>query len=259
MVFSSYGFDKEEFDLINKDSKLEYVSSLRTIDVNIKDTNLILNVESMPESWVKYELIEGKFPSSSGEIAIEKIKNNNYKIGDKISLVKRGAFSSLRLKIEEFTICGFISSPQSILAEGSASSIISNSKIDGYGLIIDDDFNISYDNLLKLKYKDTEDLSYFSTDYKAINDSRSLNFLEESEKLKAVKKTKVEKNLKDLSSNLEKEIVRLDKKLKSDKESLKTNQDNLKNEKTNYDKKEKAFKDKLNKAYELEKNGKKRA
>ena len=82
-VISNAGLDKKdkaELDSI-KDVSIEYGYM---VDTSIKDSNKSMRVFSDSKDISLYDLVSGKFPQNSKEIALSSNLKDRYKVGDKI-------------------------------------------------------------------------------------------------------------------------------------------------------------------------------
>lgn len=190
-IVSSHGIDQEELEIINHLEDLNYIELGYQMDVNIDETKNLISVESIPESWIKYDLVRGDFPKNPGEIAIDSsIEGFPYDIGEEITLVLKGNNPTQRLQQYKFKITGFIRSPEYILNIERGASSITGSRLDGYALILPEDFDIANPNFARLHLNSTRRFSPFTTEYRAIVDNQTFLL---REAFKDLPETKVER------------------------------------------------------------------
>lgn len=234
-ISSSHGFDQEEIQLIESTSSPEFISVAYEMDVGIAGTDKLVKVESMPESWVKYELIQGEFPKQAGQIVIDQaLVTEDMNIGDTVSLQLKGNNPSLRLGRDTFTLVGTISSPDKILVAEKASSVATGSDIDGYALIHPEDFDILYPNLVRLHLRETQGESFFTERYKAIVDNKTyelreafVNMPEEKrDRVRELAEISIVSSTEDIAS-LNADIQSYDKNIEDLTEQIKTEQEAL--------------------------------
>lgn len=234
-LVSSHGIGNEEMELIKKDGDIDSLNVGYLIDANIKEDNSIVSIESLPESWIKYELIDGNLPKASGEIALD-IKNEetSFKIGDQISLEQNSDNPTLRLKRDDYTIVGFIKSPEYLSKNEKAISPLSSSKLDGFALIMPEDFDMINPNFVEIHLSTSKKLSSFSDDYKAIIDYKVFSLRESLKDMPEKKAVLVKEQAKERieSSKKKSEVLKL---------STANLEAKLSNKKADLDKQEKEY------------------
>lgn len=107
-VISNAGLDKKdkaELDSI-KDVIIEYGYM---VDTSIKDSNKSMRVFSDSKDISLYDLVSGKFPQNSKEIALSSNLKDRYKVGDKIEFKEE---KNSILKGDEYEIVGFVNSAE---------------------------------------------------------------------------------------------------------------------------------------------------
>lgn len=173
-LVSSHGIGDEELKLIDENLQPASIDVGYQMDVGIEGTGNLISAESMPESWVKFDLKSGRFPEAPGEIAVdEDLEDFPYELGDTLTLTPKGDNPMMRLKQREFTLVGRISSPEYILQAEKGSSNFTGSTLDGYALMVPEDFDLGKANFARIHLDSTQNLSYFSDQYKAIVDNES--------------------------------------------------------------------------------------
>lgn len=255
-IISSHGLDQEEIALLKETSNFDSINLSYQLDAQIEGSRALVSVESIPESWVKFDLREGEFPKESGEIAIDSsIPDLPYEIGDSIKLQVKGNNPSLNLKKTEFKIVGKISSPEFIMKSERGDSYQTGSKLDGFALISPEDFQMEAMNFARIHLSTTEGLSAFSTAYRTEVDNTSFYLREafktmpekKAEKVKKLAEETIKKSEEE-SKKIKKEIADLDKSLEESKKSMDT-------ERAKYDKEKKSFDDTLASYQKKIKNG----
>lgn len=255
-LVSSHGIGDEELNLISDNLETSAINVGYQMDVGVEGTTNLITIESIPESWVKFDLKSGRFPEKPGEIAIdEDLDGFNNAIGDVITLNAKGDNPMMRLKTQKYTIVGKISSPEYILKSEKGISNFTGSTLDGYALILPEDFDLEKPNFARIHLNSTQNLSYFSNEYKAIVDNDSFKL---SEAFVTMPEKKIEIVKKEASDRINKSTDRI-KELEEERiNNSKQNDINLEeieNKREEYNTKKKDFDDKLVKSQDLEKNG----
>lgn len=244
-IISSHGIDENEMKIINSIEDLASINVGYQMDVNIDETKNLISVESIPESWVKYELVDGSYPKDSGEIAVDNsIENFPYKIGDEITLVQKGNNPSLKLKRDKYKIVGLISSPEYILKSEKGVSSLTGSQLDGYALIMPEDFDILYPNFARIHLNSTKKFSPFTSEYRAIVDNNTFLLREAFKDMPEIKSVKIKEMAAERIKSSETDIADLNKELNDTESKLDRLRKALDSEKKNYEKKKDDF-DKL--------------
>lgn len=255
-LVSSHGIGQEDLDLITETLDSSSINVGYQMDVGIENTSYLLSVESLPESWVKFDLKRGRLPEQSGEIAVDDdLEDFPYEIGDTIKLSQKGDNPMMRLKEDTYTIVGEISSPKYILKSEKGRSNLTGSSLDGYALIMPQDFDLNKPNFARIHLKATEDLSYFSDQYKAIVDNESFKLAEAfapmPEKKIEIVKEEAEARINESTAkikDLEAERIARSEEISQEKE-------NFEKERQEYQSRKKEYDDRLAKSQDLLDNG----
>ncbi|MDO5717806.1 MAG: hypothetical protein Q4P34_02385 [Tissierellia bacterium] len=245
-IVSSHGIDEDDMEIINQIEDMDTIYVGYQMDVNIDETKNLISVESIPESWVKYELKEGSYPKNPGEIAVDSsIQDFPYKLGDEITLHHKGDNPTLRLKRNKFKIVGTISSPEYILKSEKGVSSLTGSKLDGYALIVPEDFDLLNPNFARIHLNSTRKISPFTSEYRAIVDNTTFELREAFKDMPEKKAIKVKEMAKRRIEDSESEIKDLNKELKTAEDKLNKQKTALNKEKKIYTDKKKEYDDLL--------------
>ncbi len=243
-IVSSHGIDEYEMDIISGIDDLDTINLGYQMDVNIDETKNLISVESIPESWIKYELVEGAIPSNPGEIAVDNsIDDFPYEIGDEITLVQKGNNPSLKLKRDKFKIVGRISSPEFILKSEKGVSSLTGSQLDGYALILPEDFDLIHPNFARIHLNSTKKFSQFTSEYRAIVDNTTFLLREAFKDMPEIKTVKIKEMATERIKtseleieNIKKDLADTESKVDRLKASLDKQKKEYENKKNEYDK-----------------------
>ena len=161
-VMSNYGISKKDTQLLKsiKNSKVEFGYM---DDVTIKGTDNAIRVSSRNNFITKNQILNGKFPQKSNQIAISDSLSNKYKIGDKI-IFEYGNESTLKHK--KYEVVGFVNSPdiwsKNIMGKSSAG----DGELYGYAIVTKEAFNSKTYTIARLTYDNLDNVIYNSKSYK---------------------------------------------------------------------------------------------
>lgn len=162
-VIASYGFsddDKEELDSIkNADVEYGYLT-----DVTVKNTDDAIRVFSKSTSISTYELVSGRLPKSSDEIALASTMKDDYKVGDTISFTQSDEDGIL--KNTTYKIVGFLNSSEILSTTSLGSSTAGDGSLSNYAVVTESAFDTDTYTIARIRYDDLKTLNPFSESYK---------------------------------------------------------------------------------------------
>ena len=263
-VISDYGIDAPEKEAIENASGIKELEYIYLKDVVEKEEKKSFRIYSMSEKLSFYELVDGNFPMSGDEIAIDSCLANDYKIGDKISFTeKEDEAGDLVLKNTDFKVVGFVKSTEVLSSENRGQTTVGTGELNSFGIVEKDVFDSDVYMMAKISFKDMEGLDPYGKTYKsllAMHKSELEGLLKEQQDIRladikaehqedideARKKIDdakeeledVRKKLKDADTAIEDakvEIEENDEKLSNAKDDIKENEDYLKDKEKEYD------------------------
>lgn len=162
-VIASYGFsddDKEELDSIkNADVEYGYLT-----DVTVKNTDDAIRVFSKSTSISTYELVSGRFPKSSDEIALASTMKDDYKVGDTISFTQSDEDGIL--KNTTYKVVGFVNSSEILSTTSLGSSTAGDGSLSNYAVVTESAFDTDTYTIARIRYDNLKTLNPFSESYK---------------------------------------------------------------------------------------------
>ncbi len=162
-VIASYGFsddDKEELDSIkNADVEYGYLT-----DVTVKNTDDAIRVFSKSTSISTYELVSGRLPKSSDEIALASTMKDDYKVGDTISFTQSDEDGIL--KNTTYKIVGFLNSSEILSTTSLGSSTAGDGSLSNYAVVTESAFDTDTYTIARIRYDNLKTLNPFSESYK---------------------------------------------------------------------------------------------
>lgn len=162
-VIASYGFsddDKEELDSIkNADVEYGYLT-----DVTVKNTDDAIRVFSKNTSISTYELVSGRLPKSSDEIALASTMKDDYKVGDTISFTQSDEDGILKNTI--YKVVGFVNSSEILSTTSLGSSTAGDGSLSNYAVVTESAFDTDTYTIARIRYDNLKTLNQFSESYK---------------------------------------------------------------------------------------------
>lgn len=162
-VIASYGFsddDKEELDSIkNADVEYGYLT-----DVTVKNTDDAIRVFSKSTSISTYELVSGRLPKSSDEIALASTMKDDYKVGDTISFTQSDEDGIL--KNTTYKVVGFVNSSEILSTTSLGSSTAGDGSLSNYAVVTESAFDTDTYTIARIRSDDLKTLNPFSESYK---------------------------------------------------------------------------------------------
>lgn len=165
-IIGDYGIDKENQDVINKVKGADKIEYGYLKDVSIKDSTESFRIFSNTSDISIYEIVEGRLPQTGCEIAVASFYNDDYKIGDKIQFSEKADISGGKsLKYDEFTIVGFVNSPEFLSFVNMGQSTAGSGELKGYAVVDESAFNSDYYMIARLTFSDLRGLDPYSDEY----------------------------------------------------------------------------------------------
>ena len=171
-IFSNFGLQKEDEDIISNLKNLKDVEYGYSINLKDEEREIDLTIESKSEKISTVQVIEGNDIESDSDILLDERLKDRYKVGDEIdfeNVEKFGIFKDevKKLKQNKFTVKGFIKSSEVL------TTLLAGTTENGYLAIISKNaFDFSYYSYAKITFSDLNDLNRNSKEYKKISDER---------------------------------------------------------------------------------------
>lgn len=164
-VIADYGLsqaDQEEL-LALDDAE---VSFNHMIDVSVKGTADALRFLSRSETVSVDDLIKGRWPSQTNELALDVQLSSRYQIGDQMT-VYTNQNKTLPLKEDTFTVTGFVRSADMWVKDNYGGSSEGDGRLSGFAVLTPQAFDSSVYPLAKIRFHTLSKFPYYSPDYKA--------------------------------------------------------------------------------------------
>lgn len=161
---STLGFDSDE---INTLATLDGVSDLEFdyfSDVKIDNSIESVRIFSETDNISLYEVVDGRLPAKSGEIALSNQLSSSYNIGDTFTIDQSSNETKL-LTTNNFEIVGFVNSTEIISKVSMGLSTAGSGNLNGYAVTTDDDFDSEVYTIARITYDDLVNVDPFLSEY----------------------------------------------------------------------------------------------
>ena len=172
IVKSTYGLDYEDELILKRDPDIEKMTLVKTADL-MEGENLI-RLKSYHEDIKKSHLVKGRMPEKSGEIALDIGLSKDRKIGDELSFsyIENARVDEEVMKNLSYEVVGFFKSSDYFMEDMRELSFTAKKEIDGYGFVMEDDFDTDKYGEININYKKSRDMDRTSDEYLAYVDKK---------------------------------------------------------------------------------------
>ncbi|MEK5234824.1 ABC transporter permease [Paenibacillus sp. FSL L8-0470] len=171
-VQSTYGLTEDNLKLLKDVPGIGEIQPGYSADVFAGDNALILKVFSYNTDTTlnQYRMIEGHLPEHSGEIVLDDVLAGEYALGDKVTFSGNGKDTELSddFGTLDYTVVGFVRSPQFIEKNNRGTSTIGKGTADAFAAIPEADFKLPVYTEAYLSFTDTAGLKAYSPKYEAL-------------------------------------------------------------------------------------------
>ncbi|GGG09099.1 peptide ABC transporter permease [Paenibacillus albidus] len=171
-VQSTYGLTEDDIALLKDVPEVDEVQPGYNADVFAGDNGVILKVYSYnnDKPLNQYRLMDGHLPESSGEIVLDDVLAGEYALGDKVVFTGNGTDADLAESFGklEYTVVGFVRSPQFIEKSNRGTSTIGKGTADAFAAIPASDFKLPVYTEAYLSFKDTAGVKAYSAEYESL-------------------------------------------------------------------------------------------
>ncbi|HIZ16631.1 MAG TPA: FtsX-like permease family protein [Firmicutes bacterium] len=165
-IIGDYGIDEENQSVINGVSGANKIEYGYLKDAAVKDTTESFRIFSNTEEVSVYEIVKGRLPRADNEIALASFYSGKYNIGDKICFDEKADITGEKsLKYDEFTVVGFVNSPEFLSFVNMGQSTAGSGELKGYAVVDAAAFNSDYYMIARLTFSDLADIDPYSDEY----------------------------------------------------------------------------------------------
>ena len=133
------------------------------VDVTIEGTTDSVRVQSAPELLSCYELVEGRMPTATDEVALATALQGDYELGDTISLVEDTG--SEVLVCHELTVVGFVNSSEILGSSSMGNTTVGTGTLTAFAVVVAEAFDVDYYMCARIQFEDTAELDPTSQEY----------------------------------------------------------------------------------------------
>lgn len=173
-VVSTMGLEEEDIEILKQQDGIDTLEMGYSKDVITQKQDRLLRIFSYDDSNTlnQFEIMEGKLPNASGEIALlySDRLTGIYQIGDMVTFKPDSEDTDLSDQFHEteYKVVGFVRSPLYISDKQLGSGTVGKGLLDGFGVILVEDFNLPVFTDAYLTLKPLKDLDSYSSQYKDI-------------------------------------------------------------------------------------------
>ncbi len=230
-IVSSLGLTDEDVKLLeNNDKILDYYPS-HSVDANLSNINKVVRfMEYNPkEKMNQYEIVEGRLPKNSGEIALDKKAmsiDSNLKIGDMYT-IESDEDTMKSFKNKTYKIVGFVESPMYMDIESRGTTTVGKGSIDYFAVLNYKDISMDVYSEIYIRFKNVQNLDTYGDEYKDKMEE-NLAYLEDLyykrpvdriEEIKSDAQEELDKAFKEIDDG-EKELLKAEKELEDGRKQL---------------------------------------
>lgn len=166
-VISDYGLDEDDVELINSVSGASEIEYSYFKDVVVENTTTSVRVYSEPEEVSLFEVVDGRLPETTDEVAIDTGLAEDYDIGDTIVFTEYADTISGEtvLTQTEFTVVGYVNSVEILSLINMGQSTAGTGTLEGYAVVVEEVFDSDVYMAARLTFEDTEGLDPYSDEY----------------------------------------------------------------------------------------------
>ncbi|BDR56017.1 FtsX-like permease family protein [Xylocopilactobacillus apis] len=235
-VIGSLGIDRNDQKKINQIDDLRQIEYGYFKDATINNTHNSFRLFSKPKKVSKYQVIKGRLPEKSDEIAIDAHYQKKYRLGQKVKFKEKSdPAGNKNLKRHSYKITGFVYSGEIISYVNRGESTAGTGELKGYAVVLPQNFQSDYYMIARLTFRDTKGLNPYSHKYnKRVEDhKKDLNDLLKSqpqERLATIKESS-EHQISQASAKLndaKKELQDQENKLKQAEQEINAVQNQIK-------------------------------
>lgn len=166
-VLSDYGLSEDDRKVIGQTAGVKDVEFGYFKDTVIENTDRTVRVYSSPRQVSTYELREGRMPRNAKEIALGESLMDKYAIGSTIRFSEKPDIAGdTVLNGHEYRVVGFVLASDAISGLNMGQSTAGSGVLDDYALIAESAFDSDVAMVAKLTFRDTQDLDYWSDEYR---------------------------------------------------------------------------------------------
>ncbi len=166
-VISDLGLDEDDVAAIDAAPGASAIEYGYFKDVTIEGTTLGVRVMSATAEVSQVELVDGRMPEGTSEIALDSGLEGTYELGDVITVSEKADSVSgdTVLVSNEFTVVGFVTSAEIVSTVNMGQSTAGTGALKGYAVVDEAAFDSDVYMIARLVYEDTKGLDPYGDEY----------------------------------------------------------------------------------------------
>ncbi len=165
-VIGDYGIDADNVAAIDRVSGADKIAYGYLKDVVLADTTTSIRIFSATEGISEYEVVRGRMPKTSDEIAVAADLADQYQLNDILSVTeKEDITGSTVLRHHDFRIVGFVNSGELLSSINMGQSTAGTGELQGYAVVTPTAFDSDVYMIARLSFTDTKGISPYSDEY----------------------------------------------------------------------------------------------
>lgn len=168
-VISSLGLTEKDLDYVKSVEGVKEAEVVHSFDALLKgdESDYVVKLYSLTDSMNQMNLIEGRMPTKSGEVALDAQLTlaTDIQIGDRITLAS-GTDEVIEesLKVKDFTVVG-IGNSSNYLSHSRGTSTIGNGKLKGFLVLSKEDFILEAYSEIYVSVEGAKEAVSYEDDY----------------------------------------------------------------------------------------------
>lgn len=165
-VIADMGIDDDDAAQIARASDIDTLEFDYLVDVTYAGTTDAVRVFSAPHEISEFELVDGHMPAAAGEAALDVEAAGDHPIGSTVTFEERPTDDgSTSLTVHEFTVVGYVDSPEIIGVSNRGATQAGTGSLTGYAVVPEDVFDVDYHMIARLSFADTAGLDPYGQTY----------------------------------------------------------------------------------------------
>ncbi len=162
-VTSTAGLSQSDQTLISGAAGVKTAEFGYFRDVLFKNSDTAIRLFSATEKLSTYEVVSGKMPAATNEIAIDYLFEGKYKLGESVSFSEEKTNGAYVLKNHTFKIVGFVKSSEFVDKNSFGPTTIGTGQLGGYAVTVPAAFDSDVSMIARLSFTRMQGLSLYSS------------------------------------------------------------------------------------------------
>lgn len=196
-VTSNYGLSKADRKTIKNQAGVKTVEFGYLQDSQLKNSRRSLRIFSRTSKLSTNQVVSGRLPSKSNEIALSYLLKGKYHLGQTITLKSAGS-----LKHKTFKVVGFYRSSEYLDKSTTGQTTVGTGQLSGVAMVTKSAFDSSTPTIARVSYKATANKDPFKTSYQNLVNKKEPQLQKALDKHRASRWQKRQAQIKQLQAAL---------------------------------------------------------